>query len=296
MNNEPAFLKQILAEPENATHRLVFADWLEEDGNPKGKAVRLFEQALELALDKRDYCHLLALCGIGTPEELAARSIVDHVSRLVKSPGIASVPHRLLKLCVEFGCRTLACYCGARENENRLETLTLLKCALHAGWLLAEYPERLYDLCLAIRRQIDAMVLLLAPQLQAGLGGSERNIDYSVLLSIRPCVRQLSSNSRFKIDPGETLLSNVHNASRHAAEVAHNVAVRLYDAENPHGSATYHRRNRQDATAAAALYELDRQRLITLSYVLFGGNVVPGGFRPEEDFSKLVLERADNLG
>jgi uncharacterized protein (TIGR02996 family) len=40
---ETMFLRQIQAEPDNATHRLVFADWLEEQGDPRADQIRRWE-------------------------------------------------------------------------------------------------------------------------------------------------------------------------------------------------------------------------------------------------------------
>lgn len=41
MTTEAAFLQTILNEPEDETVLLVFADWLEENGNPRGQFIRL---------------------------------------------------------------------------------------------------------------------------------------------------------------------------------------------------------------------------------------------------------------
>ena len=44
MDIEKSFLKQIAAEPNNPDHRLVYADWLEEQGDERAKIVRFWEE------------------------------------------------------------------------------------------------------------------------------------------------------------------------------------------------------------------------------------------------------------
>src|SRR5580698_5344987 len=41
MNEEAAFVQAMLANPHDLTLRLVFADWLEERGDPRGELLRL---------------------------------------------------------------------------------------------------------------------------------------------------------------------------------------------------------------------------------------------------------------
>jgi uncharacterized protein (TIGR02996 family) len=40
MSDEAALLEAILANPEDETHLLVYADWLEERGDPRGQNIR----------------------------------------------------------------------------------------------------------------------------------------------------------------------------------------------------------------------------------------------------------------
>ena len=40
MSEQDAFLKEILANPADREVRLVFADWLEENGDPRGELIR----------------------------------------------------------------------------------------------------------------------------------------------------------------------------------------------------------------------------------------------------------------
>jgi uncharacterized protein (TIGR02996 family) len=48
------FIKAILAEPDNATLRLIYADWLEERGDPRGEFLRL--EAALMKLPREDTC------------------------------------------------------------------------------------------------------------------------------------------------------------------------------------------------------------------------------------------------
>ncbi len=41
MSDETAFLKNILDDPDEDANRLVYADWLEERGDPRGELIRL---------------------------------------------------------------------------------------------------------------------------------------------------------------------------------------------------------------------------------------------------------------
>ena len=41
MNHEEEFLQQIVAAPEDVEPRLVYADWLEERGDPRGDFIRI---------------------------------------------------------------------------------------------------------------------------------------------------------------------------------------------------------------------------------------------------------------
>src|SRR5262249_37671575 len=48
MNEEEAFLQAIRGEPDEPAHRLVYADWLEERGDPRAEFVRLGAQAAQM--------------------------------------------------------------------------------------------------------------------------------------------------------------------------------------------------------------------------------------------------------
>jgi uncharacterized protein (TIGR02996 family) len=41
MNEEQAFVRAILDNPDDDTLRLIFADWLEEQGDPQGEFIRI---------------------------------------------------------------------------------------------------------------------------------------------------------------------------------------------------------------------------------------------------------------
>src|SRR5208283_5459050 len=41
MNDEAAFTRAMQENPEDTTLRLIFADWLEEQGDPRGELIRL---------------------------------------------------------------------------------------------------------------------------------------------------------------------------------------------------------------------------------------------------------------
>jgi uncharacterized protein (TIGR02996 family) len=41
MHDEQAFLQAMQENPDDAVHRLVFADWLEERDDPRGELIRL---------------------------------------------------------------------------------------------------------------------------------------------------------------------------------------------------------------------------------------------------------------
>lgn len=64
------FLRTIRSEPGNPTHPLIYADWLEEQGNPKGRLVRLWQQAVYGEAEERATAHeelgrgLSALVGV----------------------------------------------------------------------------------------------------------------------------------------------------------------------------------------------------------------------------------------
>src|SRR5262245_36198782 len=47
MSEEEAFLKAIRGEPDELAHRLVYADWLEERGDPRAEFVRLGAQVAQ---------------------------------------------------------------------------------------------------------------------------------------------------------------------------------------------------------------------------------------------------------
>jgi uncharacterized protein (TIGR02996 family) len=48
VSEQDAFLKEILANPADREVRLVFADWLEENGDPRGELIRLQIQLEEM--------------------------------------------------------------------------------------------------------------------------------------------------------------------------------------------------------------------------------------------------------
>src|SRR5262249_24416206 len=48
MGEEDRFLQAILASPEDVSLRLVYADWLEERGDPRGEFLRLDTEAMQL--------------------------------------------------------------------------------------------------------------------------------------------------------------------------------------------------------------------------------------------------------
>ncbi len=51
MTPEEAFLKDITEHPEDDTPRLIFADWLEERGDPRGEFIRLQVERSRLKAD-----------------------------------------------------------------------------------------------------------------------------------------------------------------------------------------------------------------------------------------------------
>ena len=52
--NDQVFIEAILASPDDASLRLVYADWLEERGDPRGEYVRLWRTIpAELDADRR---------------------------------------------------------------------------------------------------------------------------------------------------------------------------------------------------------------------------------------------------
>jgi len=53
MTLEATFLKQIESEPEIALHRLIYADWLEERGDPRAELLRIQEQLRSLDVPDR---------------------------------------------------------------------------------------------------------------------------------------------------------------------------------------------------------------------------------------------------
>lgn len=55
MSEQDAFLKEILANPADREVRLVFADWLEEQGDPRGELIRLQIQLEEMKSSDRGY-------------------------------------------------------------------------------------------------------------------------------------------------------------------------------------------------------------------------------------------------
>jgi uncharacterized protein (TIGR02996 family) len=59
VNEEDSFVQAILASPGEATPRLIFADWLEERGDPRSEYIRLGCQVEALPAD--DPCRKLAI-------------------------------------------------------------------------------------------------------------------------------------------------------------------------------------------------------------------------------------------
>src|SRR5690348_9304066 len=57
---DDAFLRSILADPDSDTPRLVYADWLEEQGNPRGTFIRLQCARAKLTRHDADWKDLLA--------------------------------------------------------------------------------------------------------------------------------------------------------------------------------------------------------------------------------------------
>jgi uncharacterized protein (TIGR02996 family) len=49
MNDETAFIEAILADPEDEAPRLIYADWLEERGDPRGEFLRVENELANLA-------------------------------------------------------------------------------------------------------------------------------------------------------------------------------------------------------------------------------------------------------
>lgn len=59
MRDEEAFLPSILADPDDNTPRLIFADWLEEHGDPRGEFIRLQCALADANLEARERTRLL---------------------------------------------------------------------------------------------------------------------------------------------------------------------------------------------------------------------------------------------
>lgn len=77
MNDEAGFLAKILSEPEEDTHRLVYADWLEENGRPeRAEFIRVqvelatFDSSYYLSYTNRDMCENSAVPLIKRSAEL----------------------------------------------------------------------------------------------------------------------------------------------------------------------------------------------------------------------------------
>src|SRR5262245_55108850 len=51
MTQEQGFLQAIVADPEDEGVRLIYADWLEEQGNPRGEFIRLQCELEKLSAD-----------------------------------------------------------------------------------------------------------------------------------------------------------------------------------------------------------------------------------------------------
>ena len=58
MNTEAQFLSGIQLAPSDTTRRLVYADWLEERGDPRAELVRIEEEMKSLPVFGDRYWHL----------------------------------------------------------------------------------------------------------------------------------------------------------------------------------------------------------------------------------------------
>jgi uncharacterized protein (TIGR02996 family) len=77
MNEDHPFLSAILANPNDRTVRLVYADWLEERGDPRGEFLRIQCQLEGLPADQEDYRALAARA-----EELRAQCPANWLAAL----------------------------------------------------------------------------------------------------------------------------------------------------------------------------------------------------------------------
>lgn len=77
MNNEDGFLHAIMETPDDDVPRLVYADWLEEHGDPRAELIRVQCAEARLAADDQDrhaVCHQESLtwlhqCRLGRVRE-----------------------------------------------------------------------------------------------------------------------------------------------------------------------------------------------------------------------------------
>src|SRR5690349_6519973 len=60
MTDEDAFIQAIVANPDDRTAKLVYADWLDERSDPRAEFLRLHARLGELAPDHPEFAHLTA--------------------------------------------------------------------------------------------------------------------------------------------------------------------------------------------------------------------------------------------
>ena len=87
MTHDEAFLQAILEAPEDETPRLVYADWLEDQGDPRGEFIRLQAQLARLAPDDPDRPALEEhLAREGFDERYGARPLQRTLESVVVTP------------------------------------------------------------------------------------------------------------------------------------------------------------------------------------------------------------------